>query len=194
MGRTAADPFERYRSKIAVGGPDECWPWTAGCFDSGYGAFRLGQKQLRAHRFGYEALVGPIPDGLCVLHTCDNPPCQNPAHWFVAHAHRAAKTLTEADVLAIRDGYRHGARQVDLAVWFGVSQTMISKVVRQAACGQLVDDGDGALESTSKYRHRLSLDDYAAISEAYRRGLTQAAVATRFGISQAMVSKVLHSG
>lgn len=58
------------------GGPDSCWEWTGLRHDYGYGMF-LGR---RAHRFAWELTNGPIPDGLFILHSCDNPPCCNPAH------------------------------------------------------------------------------------------------------------------
>ena len=53
-----------------------CWEWTAGKDKDGYGKYRKG----RAHRFAYELWKGPIPDGLYILHSCDNPPCVNPEH------------------------------------------------------------------------------------------------------------------
>lgn len=55
---------------------DECWPWRWNRSPKGYGQ----QGSTRAHRLAYERWVGPIPPRLLVLHTCDNPPCVNPAH------------------------------------------------------------------------------------------------------------------
>jgi len=79
----------RFWSRVDRRGPRDCWSWTAGCCTAGYGHFRLGsastgdrRKEL-SHRLAYELTKGPIPDGLKVLHECDNPPCCNPAHLFV---------------------------------------------------------------------------------------------------------------
>lgn len=75
---------DRWWQKVAEAGPDECWLWTASTDKNGYGRFQEptpdGQRHIRAHRWAYLHFVGPIPDGLVVMHRCDNPPCVNPAH------------------------------------------------------------------------------------------------------------------
>ena len=55
-------------------GPDECWPWRGPLAPYG----RL--NHVRVHRVVYERLVGPIPEGHAVHHTCENKACVNPAH------------------------------------------------------------------------------------------------------------------
>lgn len=59
-----------------------CWLWTAALSDTGYGSFRLKEGLFTAHRASYSAFVGPIPDGLWVLHRCDTRACCNPEHLF----------------------------------------------------------------------------------------------------------------
>lgn len=80
-------PEERFWAKVDKSDPDGCWIWTASTFTdrNGYGKFNaaippVSNKTVYAHRFSYEMTNGPIPDGLFVLHKCDNPPCVNPAH------------------------------------------------------------------------------------------------------------------
>jgi hypothetical protein len=82
------DPVANWWKKVDVRGPDECWPWKRSCTPNGYGKHQVGlggheQRHVSAHRFGYEVLVGPIPEGMYVCHRCDNPPCCNPSHWFL---------------------------------------------------------------------------------------------------------------
>lgn len=57
-----------------------CWVWS-GWFDAyGYGGLAVFGRSTKAHRFAYELLVGPIPDGLSLDHLCRNRGCVNPAH------------------------------------------------------------------------------------------------------------------
>lgn len=61
----------------------ECWIWTGAKTEDGYGRLWGIDKEARAHRLSYEMNVGPIPDGLDVLHRCDTPACVRPEHLFV---------------------------------------------------------------------------------------------------------------
>lgn len=61
---------------------DGCWFWVGSITKGGYGltARGRGRGNQMAHRFAYELLVGPIPEGLEVDHLCNNPRCVRPEH------------------------------------------------------------------------------------------------------------------
>ncbi len=72
-------PEERVWHRITAT-PFGCWQWTAACDAQGYGIFTVGGRNRIAHRYVYELLAGPIPDGLQVDHLCRNRGCVNPDH------------------------------------------------------------------------------------------------------------------
>lgn len=70
---------------IKVGKPTKngCWEWTGSRHPRGYGMVRIGRRAFVASRVAWTIKNGPIPEGLFVCHTCDNPPCCNPGHLFI---------------------------------------------------------------------------------------------------------------
>lgn len=142
--------FWKYTNKLGPIHPIQgrCWVWTKCTDGDGYGQFQvLGEN--KAHRVAYKLFVGEIPQGLKVLHGCDNPSCVNPKHLFVGTHEdnmldmtdkcRAAKgedngnsKLTEGKVKEIRSRYKP-KHPVDgraaLAREFGVHDTAIYQVV-----------------------------------------------------------------
>jgi len=89
MTRPSQQPAIRFWAKVDKKGPTpptfrhrgQCWQWTAGVISTGYGMFhRSKTKGVLAHRYAYELLIGPIPDGLVIDHLCRNRRCVNPAH------------------------------------------------------------------------------------------------------------------
>lgn len=58
----------------------ECWIWTGSKHSAGYGSTSVNAKRVYAHRYAYEVLVGPIPEGLVIDHLCRNRLCVRPDH------------------------------------------------------------------------------------------------------------------
>lgn len=68
---------------------EHCWLWTGGVFRGGYGQFANSDGSKYAHRASYEFLVGDVPEGMQLHHTCYQRNCVNPAHLvpMIPHEH-----------------------------------------------------------------------------------------------------------
>jgi hypothetical protein len=90
-----------------------CWIWLQSTIAEGYGRLQLPGRKVLAHRLSYETFIGPIPDGMLVLHRCDVPPCINPAHLFLGtHADNSDdKVAKRRHVFGDRADWARGERQ-----------------------------------------------------------------------------------
>lgn len=122
---------------------DGCWIWKGTTNGYGYGIILMpGEIQVRAHRFSFERSIGPIPTGMVVRHTCDNPPCVRPEHLILGtkadnnrdtakrrrHNYGLAHwngRLSPDDILAI---LQSPLRNADLARRFNVDPSHISRI------------------------------------------------------------------
>lgn len=149
---------ERFWEKVNKDGPapvhrpelGACWIWTASVNPrTGYGWISVGKSMRQSHRISWEFTNGPIPDGQCVLHRCDNSSCVNPAHLFlgtqidniadmVAKGRQRSRQgekvntakLTAEKVQEIRERFANGeTNRASLAREYGVSDVMISYII-----------------------------------------------------------------
>jgi hypothetical protein len=147
----------RFWSKVdktpGFGPSGTCWKWTGcvGGLNRNYGELWDGKRLVKAHRYSYELLVGPIPPGEEMRHKCDNPLCVNPDHLETGtHVENIAdmdqrgrracgeklrkSNLTAEDILYIRGVYipnDENFSQTALAALFGVSRSTIYYIVRR---------------------------------------------------------------
>lgn len=145
---------ERLWARVdSTAGPDACWPWKGAVLWNGYGCINSGppeKRSLGTHRVAYSCHYGPIPAGSKILHSCDNPPCCNPAHLRLGtqldnlkdmnakgrnakgERHGNVK-LSDAAVSAIRLSHAAGATGRSLASAFSVSESYISSIIHGRA-------------------------------------------------------------
>jgi hypothetical protein len=157
MPRVYPPLSERFWPKVDMSaGPNGCWLWTGSSTGKKrYGLIRASGSDLRrllAHRASYEIAYGPIPAGMFVCHTCDNPSCVNPAHLFLGTpadntADMIAKgrrhqprvqgdsvpnaRLSASDVVSIRKMSEAGMAKKDIADRFGVTAQHIGDIVNR---------------------------------------------------------------
>jgi len=149
---------ERLLSHITIDQKTGCWNWNRYRMPTGYGQIGTeGSKPEMTHRVSWKLFKGPIPDGLWVLHKCDNPACVNPDHLFLGtHTdnmkdcvkkgrfranimygeNHPKHKLTVESVLAIRKDARPQWR---IAKDYGVCEDTIYKVKNRRMWGHVPD-------------------------------------------------------
>lgn len=169
--------------------PDGCWPRPYGLDPSGYARFWDGQRQNTAHRFAFELAYGPAPDGLFVLHTCDNPTCvrNDDEGWYEVNG-----------VLCPRRGH----------LFLGTPQENTADMVSKGREGftytarpELIPRGDEhytrkhpeLVRQGEQWTHaKLTDEQVRTIRERYAAGERGYKLAAEFGVSKAQVSRIVN--
>jgi len=157
--RSDAQAFLDFKKRIKEM-PSGCWEWQGARSVYNYGHLKVGSKYWKAHRYMYMMTYGPIPEGLCVCHHCDNPPCVNPAHLYLG-------TIAENT----RDAGLRGRMQKGAAhVW--------------ARRPDLVRRGE------RHHNAKLTADDVIELRRLAKQGWSNVQLADRFKLSLPHVSDV----
>jgi hypothetical protein len=117
-----------------------CWIWTGGILGkNSYGVMTKDSKKVWAHRFAYEHFVGPIPEGMLVLHKCDTPLCVNPHHLFIGTNRdnvldsikkgRRPCVIKATELQQVLDLHKYGFSRKEISEMYGSGVTAIDKII-----------------------------------------------------------------
>lgn len=136
---------KRFWSKVDIRGDNECWPWLASKKNAmGHGQINVGGKIECAHRIALSLHKGQMVDSPTVRHSCDNPPCCNPAHLIEGSdqdnvddmlSRRRGRVFGREQKIAPSDhpdilkAYASGKTQREIGEQYGVTQARISAII-----------------------------------------------------------------
>lgn len=168
----------RFFSKVSQSATSAgCLEWQAGKNPRGYGEINIGGLKYLAHRIAHYLHYREDPCGLCVCHHCDNPMCCNALHLFLG---------TDADNNADRNrkGRQNPLRGDDhpsrLYPWLRPRGAAHASKTRP----------ETVLRGERHGRAKIRESDVVEIRELIASGVSQRVVAARFGLTQAVISKI----
>lgn len=199
--RSMKELVERFNVKWILNNITGCHEWTACHLPNGYGAIQYEGKKLSAHRVSWQLHNGEIPEGMHVLHKCDNRRCVNPEHLFVGthqdnmkdrsqkgRAARppqgdknwAAKLIGSTRTEAKSDWLNSSLIGQEVAKKFGMSAEGMTKAFGPR----------GRPKGENNQTAKLTSDDVKKIRERLAEKETIASIARDFGVAWPQIKRI----
>lgn len=198
-----ADLFMRLLKRMAST-PSGCLEFQGCRSKAGYGGIQILGEKVGTHRAMWMAVHGPIPDGMCVLHRCDNPSCINPDHLFLGTfldnnidrklKGRSFRPRGELNPMAIvsddqRDEairrYASGGRAEEIAQDFGVSRSAVCLWARNAGVRS-----PGTKSGERNGRAVLTREKVAKAKDWLVDGISKSEIGRRLGVSDTAIGRI----
>lgn len=207
----------RFMSKVGPADPGTgCQEWTGGRVNGKYGRFTEDYVPQEAHRLAYAIEYGEVPEGVWVLHSCDNPPCCNPAHLRLGGntenvMDRVARgrglfgqdhprtQLRDDDVLAIRAAVAAGEDLVTVALRYGlkpgasnVYMLVTGKTWRHLPGAVGLDRAKSQVRGEKAGLAKLTADQVLEARHRYRdTDVTLSEIAAEYGVKKSAMRQAI---
>lgn len=211
MPKKAIDPATRLLGNIVIDETTGCWMWQGKTTRFGYGRLKIKGRMCMAHRLSYELFRGTHPGSLFVCHSCDNPGCLYPMHFFLGtckdNLHDAATKgrmskgeehvkakLTDQQVKDISTRYSQGESSMSLSIEYGVAQPTIRCIVNRTTWKHVERETSGtrrpgkSLPGEQNHQAILTTEQAIEILAAKKAGESRSSLAKRFGVTVYAIS------
>lgn len=176
-----ADAKEAFWSLVDRRDPDECWPWTGNRNGAGYGRFSFAGRRVIASRAAWYFAHGTQPT-LFVCHSCDNPPCCNPAHLWLGTSFDNLQDMA-AKGRSPNQRKTHCKRGHEFTPENTLTKSKPGHVWRRCLVCRALLEG---YQLRGRGRSQLSDDDVREIRRL-RGGVSQRTLARRFGVAASTI-------
>jgi hypothetical protein len=139
---------------------------------------KLAGRSMLSHRVSWVEANGPIPDGLCVLHRCDNRACVRPEHLFLG---------THLDNIRDMMAKGRGNKASGDGHW---TMAKPERLARGDANGSRLHP-ESRPRGDANGRAKLTDADVLEIRARYAAGELQRELGRAFGVAQRTISSIV---